>query len=263
MATPTEMRDITSEISGTSVGDLRWMTGVQARMDDLIVDSWPEFMLADEVAHRHWHQLYETFSEFQFALVEPDGETVVAAGNSLPLAWDGDPGELPDEGWDWALARGFEDQAAGRGARILCALSITVAADYRGKGISAQMVKAMRSIGRFHGFGSLIAPVRPNLKSQYPLIPMGNYASWQNEKGLPFDPWMRVHSRLGARIAKVCEHSMIIRGTATDWHQWTGLHFPESGDYVVPGGLTPMEMDRKTDCGQYLEPNVWMIHDLE
>jgi hypothetical protein len=74
---------------------------------------------------------------------------------------------------------------------------------------------------------------------------------------------MRVHSRLGARIAKVCEHSMIIRGTATDWHQWTGLHFPESGDYVVPGGLTPMEMDRNTDCGQYLEPNVWMIHDLE
>ena len=106
-------------------------------------------------------------------------------------------------------------------------------------------------------------PVRPSLKSQYPLIPMEQYARWGNEEGLASDPWMRVHSRLGARIAKTCEHSMVIRGTAADWQQWTGLRFAESGDYVVPDALCPVEMDRDTDCGQYLEPNVWMIHDLE
>lgn len=257
------MIDFTSEMSSNRVGDLRWMSGLGAEMDDLIVDSWPEFMLEDAVAHRHWHKLYESFGEFQFALVEPDGKTVVAAGNSLPLAWEGDPQDLPDEGWDWAMTSGFEDHTAEREARVVCALSITVAAGYRGRGISAQMVKAMRSMARSRGFPSLIAPVRPNLKSQYPLIAMERYVRWQNEEGLPFDPWMRVHSRLGARIVKTCEHSMVIRGTAADWQQWTGLRFPESGAYVVPDALCPVEMNRELDCGEYLEPNVWMIHGLE
>ena len=80
--------------------------------------------------------------------------------------------------------------------------------------------------------------------------------------GLTF-VWNTIRDQLGARIVKTCEHSMVIRGTATDWATVDGAPLPESGDYVVSGALSPVELNRETDCGQHLVPNVWMIPDLE
>jgi hypothetical protein len=42
--------------------------------------------------------------------------------------------------------------------------------------------------------------------------------------------------------------------------EWAGMSFPESGSYVVPGALVPVEIDRERDEGLYVEPNVWMVH---
>jgi hypothetical protein len=41
------------------------------------------------------------------------------------------------------------------------------------------------------------------------------------------------------------------------------MAFPESGRYVVPGALVPVEIDRERDTGRYEEPGVWMRHSLE
>jgi hypothetical protein len=38
------------------------------------------------------------------------------------------------------------------------------------------------------------------------------------------------------------------------------MALPESGTYVVPGALVPIEIDRERDEGVYVEPNVWMVH---
>ena len=46
--------------------------------------------------------------------------------------------------------------------------------------------------------------------------------------GLTF-VWNTIRDQLGARIVKTCEHSMVIRGTAADWQQWTGLRFRRVG----------------------------------
>ena len=40
------------------------------------------------------------------------------------------------------------------------------------------------------------------------------------------------------------------------------MEFPESGAYVVPGALVPVEIDREAYQGVYVEPNVWMQHRL-
>ena len=61
---------------------------------------------------------------------------------------------------------------------------------------------------------------------------------------------------------KVCHKSMTIYGNVNDWQSWTGLSFPESGAYSVPGALNPVSMDLVADQGVYVEPNVWMVHDL-
>jgi hypothetical protein len=38
------------------------------------------------------------------------------------------------------------------------------------------------------------------------------------------------------------------------------MTFPETGAYVIPGALVPVEIDRERDEGIYVEPNVWMVH---
>jgi len=230
--------------------------------DEIIISSWPEFMRKDPVANEYWGDLYQNFPEFQFALLETGTDKVVCVGSSIPLAWDGNFDDLPDDGWDWALEKGFEHYAAGRTTNIQCALSITIPQNYRGKDISVHAVEAMRTIGKSQGFDAMIAPVRPSLKSLYPLTPIESYIQWQNDDGLPFDLWLRVHVRLGAEIVKVCPQSMRITGTIEEWESWTEMRFPESGKYIVPGALVPVEIDYDANQGTYTEPNVWMRHPL-
>ena len=80
------------------------------------------------------------------------------------------------------------------------------------------------------------------------------------EDGTMLDPWMRVHERLGARVATPLPRSLRITGTVAEWESWTGMAFPESDRYVFPEGLAPVRIDRAADRGFYWEPNVWMVH---
>ena len=111
-----------------------------------------------------------------------------------------------------------------------------------------------------HGFSKLIAPVRPSWKSRYPLTPIESYVTWRRPDGTLLDPWLRTHERLGAEIVAIAPRSMTISGKVADWETWTGMVFPESGSYIVPGALVPIEIDRERDRGLYVEPNVWMVH---
>jgi hypothetical protein len=120
----------------------------------------------------------------------------------------------------------------------------------------------MRGIAKSKGFKYLVAPVRPNQKSKYPLTSIDDYIQWTNEEGLPFDAWLRVHARVGAKIVGPCHEAMTIRGTRREWEKWTGLQFPQSGAYHIPGALIPMKMNLERDEGIYIEPNVWMVHEI-
>ena len=120
----------------------------------------------------------------------------------------------------------------------------------------------MRSLAAERGVRSLVAPVRPTLKSSYPLTPFEEYVGWKRDDGSPFDPWLRVHWRLGAEFLKIAPATVTVIGTVADWQEWTGISFPESGEYVVPGALQPIMIDREENVGRYEDPNVWMLHRL-
>lgn len=90
------------------------------------------------------------------------------------------------------------------------------------------------------GFECLVAPVRPSWKDRYPLTPFEDYIRWTRDDGLPFDPWIRLHRRLGAEIIGIAERSLDIKGSVADWESWTGMQFPRDGEYVVPGALVPV-----------------------
>jgi hypothetical protein len=40
------------------------------------------------------------------------------------------------------------------------------------------------------------------------------------------------------------------------------MKFPQSGKYVVTGALNPIEMSLERDEGVYVEPNVWIVHEV-
>ena len=233
-----------------------------SRATEGIDNEWPEFMLHDPVAD-YLSDCYEKLPDYQFVLIETGREKPLALGNSIPLAWNGELSSLPDDGWDWALLKGMEDLRNGRKPSILCALQVVVFGNNRGKGISSQAVHAMKQIGRSAGLKGMIAPVRPNQKSNYPLTPIEKYITWTDENGRPFDPWLRVHYKLGAQIVKPCRSAMRISGTVAEWESWTEMSFPDSGQYIVSGALVPVAIDKQSDKGSYIEPHVWMYHPPE
>lgn len=224
--------------------------------------SWPEFMLQDPIANEHWHELFDRFNEYQFALLDTEKNRMAAMANSLPFFWDKPLEDLPEGGWDWVFLRAIEDHKKGTKLNIQSAIQINIHPEYQGQGLSPVMVNAMREIGRSKGFQNLVAPVRPSQKSKYPLTKIDDYIKWKTDGGLPLDAWLRVHVRAGAKIIKPCHQAMTIRGTVAEWEKWTGLKFPQSGMYVVAGALIPIEMDAENNVGVYIEPNVWMVHAL-
>jgi hypothetical protein len=100
--------------------------------------------------------------------------------------------------------------------------------------------------------------VRPTWKERYPLTPIERYAAWRRADGLLFDPWLRTHERLGARVLRAEPESLRITGSVAEWEEWTGISFPEDGEYVFPGGLATLRV--VDGVGSYWEPNVWMEH---
>ncbi|KAA3636336.1 MAG: GNAT family N-acetyltransferase [Calditrichaeota bacterium] len=223
---------------------------------------WPEFMLHDETSMR-FSELFQNLPQFQFVLVDSKTDAVVSFANSVPLAYDTEIQKLPDKGWDWALIKGLDEAIAGVTPTILCAIQIVVFGENRGKGISQETLTAMKNNGKKFGLNSAVAPVRPNRKHEFPNESIDDYIKRFREDGLPFDPWLRVHARVGASIVKPCPLSMTIKGTVTEWESWTTMKFKKSGFHIVPGALSPVRISLEDDHGVYIEPNVWMYHPKE
>ena len=219
---------------------------------------WPEFLYHAPVLERLFERVISEYAEFQFYAWDDEREEAVGVGNAVPAWWDGDPASLPDGGLDAIVEARFAKAAPS--PNVLCAQQILIAPERRAKGLSSRMIGRMAEIGRDHGLDTLIAPVRPTLKHRYPLTPMARYIGWRRPDGTHFDPWLRTHERLGAEIVKVAPQSTSVPGTVREWEGWTEMTFPETGAYVVPGALVPVEIDHERDEGLYVEPNVWMVH---
>lgn len=224
--------------------------------------AWPEFMLHDQVAKELWHELLDSFPEYQLALYDTQNDRAAAMANSFPLRWDHSLENLPEGGWDWAFAQAVRDHKQGVSANYHCAIQVVIHPDYRGHRLSAPMIKTVHAVTRAKALQALIIPVRPSEKSKYPLTSIDDYITWKNEVGLPLDAWLRVHARLGGKIIKTCHESKTIRATHPEWEAWTRMKFPQSGEYIISDALVPIEMNIEKDEGIYIEPNVWMVHEV-
>jgi hypothetical protein len=237
-------------------------TGERHRPDDqmerLFADGFPEFITADKLIKRYIGRVREWFTAQDLILLDGD-DVPVATGWGVPLRWSGEIADLPT-GYTDSIVCAVEghEQRVVPDTLVIC--GAVVRPDLKGQGLAGEVLLALRHLAGEAGW-RVIAPVRPTLKAQYPVTPIETYITWTRDDGAPLDPWIRAHCRLGARILKAAPESQTMTGTVTEWERWTGLVFPDSGDYVIPDGLALLSIDKAADLGTYVEPNVWMQHN--
>jgi GNAT superfamily N-acetyltransferase len=225
----------------------------------LMSSRWPIFMLAGHPGHdEDVEALIQSFPEHQVLAVDAD-DRVCGVAFSLPLVWDGSTAGLP-RGWDDAVFRAAERERSGSRPDAATTLSITVASDATRSGLAVRLLRALGDATRQAGCRALIAPVRPVFKDRYPLVGLEDYLSWRTPDDEPFDPWVRAHLRVGARLVAVAPESMTITGTVEDWRSWVEDPLPGPGSYVLPGALAPLVVE--DGVGTYVEENVWLVHDV-
>ncbi len=227
-------------------------------MDALFADGFPAFITADQAVKRHIGRVRELFPRWDILLVKESGEPL-ATGWGVPLVWSGEVRELPDSFAD-CLRQAVELNDRSRAADTFVICGGVVHPDHRGSGVAQQLVRALCLTATEGGLERIVAPVRPTRKQLYPLVQIDTYAAWTRADGLPFDPWVRLHVRLGGRILGTLPNAQTMTGTVAQWQEWAGLPLPGSADYVIEGGLAPLTVDVAKDLGLYVEPNIWVRH---
>ncbi|WP_112249054.1 GNAT family N-acetyltransferase [Kribbella monticola] len=223
------------------------------------VEDWPEFIFHDEGVAPYRERRIEYFRDWEFYLVDSDDRRLIAGCWGVPIAWDGTVADLPG-GFTDSLARSVESYEAGVVPDTFVLMAAAVRNDEQGKGHAGRVITAVKEQALARGLTRMIAPVRPTSKSQYPLIDIAEFMTWTRDDGLPLDPWLRTHVRLGATLLAPAPASQTMTGSVADWEKWTGMAFPATGTYVIPDGLTTLTIDRATDTGHYQEPNIWLRH---
>jgi GNAT superfamily N-acetyltransferase len=218
--------------------------------------SWPEFMRHDPIGGLFYSNVDDRFAEYVL-VGQDEGGAIVAQAFSIPFELGGS--DLPVNGWDAVIRAGVLGAFDHTEPDAISAIEIAVRSDLQGHGLSGQMLTAMRDNARRHGFAELVAPVRPNGKTDLH-EPMSTYAFRTREDGLPVDPWLRIHVRAGGVIDRVAPRSMVVPGTLEEWREWTGLPFDRTGPVEVPKALAPAWCDVEHGTATYVEPNVWVRH---
>lgn len=220
--------------------------------------SWPPYINPDPLLV-HW--AFERYPAHQLAILNEDDE-VVARAVGVPFVWNGDPDTLPDTGWDQALRQCLIDTYTGRDLNTLCALEVSVSPTHRARDLSGITLRAFTAHAQRSGYRDVVVPVRPSQKHEQPTMPLSQYARLTRDDGLPSDPWLRVHERVGGQVLKVCPASMTVSAGLAQWRSWTGLPFDVDGPVEVPGALTPVTVSVEHDYAVYVEPNIWVRHQL-
>jgi GNAT superfamily N-acetyltransferase len=218
-------------------------------------EEWPEFIFHDLEVRQYAPRRPEYFPEWEFYLVSD--ERLIAGCWGVPLSWDGTIEDLPG-GFTDSLRRSVTEHEEGVVPNTFVLMAAAVRSDEQGRGHSARVITAVRDRAIAGGLGQVIAPVRPTLKVRYPLTPIETFMTWTRDDGLPLDAWVRTHVRLGATILVPAPASQTMTGSVAEWEKWTDMRFPSPGTYVIPAGLTTLEITATT--GTYIEPNIWLRH---
>ncbi|KFY08127.1 hypothetical protein V492_06526 [Pseudogymnoascus sp. VKM F-4246] len=274
---------------------------------------WPEWIKHTASTDKYWKLMttIPDIAQLQFMVVVPDptdntGLKVIARARSIPFHRHNSHipesckaifGPLPDGGLDDVLRLGMEyylNLDVGKSSsklepNTLSALGITVDPAWRNKGTASLLIHTLKQAAAKMGLRHLVVPARPTLKYRYLDVDMTEYVLWGQSGAVhtsfenitlsgdrPFDPWLRLHVSLGARMVKIAPSSMTVEADTSTWTRWLGTDIfkeraaeaeadkagQETVTIVIPGGLAKLSYFPSAGIARYVEPNVWMEYDL-
>jgi len=234
----------------------RSWTDVQ--MKALFAEGFPEFIIGDKKVGKYIARVREAFQEYDLILTD-ENDQLAATGWGVPIMWSGVVTELPSSFAD-VLRQSIEvhDGLGMADTFVIC--GAVVHPSLKGSGAAESLIRALCDTAAAHHLVNVVAPVRPTRKHLYPLIDIDAYAAWLRDDGMPWDPWLRLHVRIGGRVICLSREAQTMTDTVSQWEEWTGLEIPVSGDYIIPKGMAPLRVDTNTDLGTYVEPNIWVRH---
>lgn len=228
------------------------------QLEALFAGAFPAFITADQVAKLYIDRVRNWFPQFNMMLIGEDA-IPVATGWGVPITWNGEVEDLPT-GYTDSTKRAVEVHEAGQEPDTFVICGAIVNRSLAGKGFSSELITALCDVAKEGGLERVIAPVRPTMKSRHPVMSIDTYVQQLRPDGAPVDPWLRTHWRIGGRILTTAPASQTMTGTVAEWQEWAGRDFPATGDYVIAGGLSILQIDLARDEGVYVEPNVWIQH---
>lgn len=149
------------------------------------------------------------------------GPELIGHGVTTRIYWDGSLDQLP-RGWQGAVRRSLEDDLAGGGkANTLVGLFIRVQSRFRQHGWAAPIAAEMKALAARCGLHSLIIPLRlpQRYLREYAEMPFEEFAALRRDDGEYQDHWLRLHTRLGARVLTTCRTSHQHAMHLEDFHQ--------------------------------------------
>ncbi|SEK28817.1 hypothetical protein SAMN04487910_0169 [Aquimarina amphilecti] len=223
-----------------------------------INEAFPEIILRSQVTKKYWSSLESYFPQTQIFLVNGNSD-LLGFMNTIPIFWDQKLSDLPNNGWDWLLKKGVEDFEDKMKPNVLGGLQIIVTKKYQGNGYSKLLISKGKQVVESLGLEKLIIPIRPILKHNHPKIRMKDYIDLKKNNEI-YDPWIRTHLESGAKIIKVCENSMNVRGDINFWEELLDKKIIQSGNYEIDGALNLVSIDVVDDSGEYREENIWICY---
>ncbi|NNN02366.1 MAG: hypothetical protein HKL86_11095 [Acidimicrobiaceae bacterium] len=230
----------------------------EEEMEDLFAEGFPEFIDGDKEVKKYIARVRESFKEYDLVLTDERNE-LAATGWGVPITWSGEVGQLPLTFAD-ALRQSVELHDASGVPNTLVIGGAVVHPARKGSGVAESLIGALCDTATAHQLGNVIAPVRPTRKHLYPLMDIDHYAAWRRSDAKPWDPWLRLHVRIGGQIIAIARQAQTMTASVSQWEEWTRLELPDSGDYIIPKGMSPLHIDKMEDLGTYVEPNIWVRH---
>lgn len=142
-------------------------------------------------------------------IVLTNGEDLLGHGVMARIDWDGSLQTLPI-GWADSLVRAQQaNEAKSKHVNTAVGLFINVEKDHKRSGAAEKIILLMKEIVRDAGLHNLIIPLRPPVRylRDYVEMDFEQFAATTRDDGAPLDYWVRVHTRLGAKVIAVSRHS--------------------------------------------------------
>ncbi len=152
--------------------------------------------------HRLGYYLFDQIS--LDCIVLSNNDRLIGHGVLCRISWDESINDLPI-GWSDSTYRSSIEKNY---KNTYVALFARVQNEFRQQGYAAKLIKFMKEFSIIEN-KNLIIPLRPpfRYKKEYAQMSFSDFSSLVRDDGMPLDPWIRLHQRIGATRLSTSEFS--------------------------------------------------------